>query len=220
MTSSYSSTLLWSLIVQGKCSGNVFHRFSLEFKVGLGKRFGPLSLTTEQAYTTCCMPKSSLILQAGMRSFHSHDYYITFKHWRILQFKKAWHNNCQQILMPTSQFFSSLYSSIQPYTLLPSSPLFLPFLALSQASPSILPFLPCHITHRLPFPPIYQQMQMFIILANTFDNSCEQLKGLQKRRMKLHLAIGGSIMTYFSLFPAGEKLTCFTLFLSFFNQKR
>ena len=149
-----------------------------------------------------------------------HGYYFTIKHWRILQFKKTWHNNFQQTPIHTSQFFSSLYSSIQPCTLLPSSPLFLPFLALSQASPSILPFLPCHITHRLPFPPIYQQMQMFIILANTFDNSCEQLKGLQKRRMKLHLAIGGSIMTYFSLFPAGEKLTCFTLFLSFFNQKR
>ena len=123
--------------------------------------------------------------------------------------------------MPTLQFFLSLYPSIQPCTLLPSSPLFLPLLALSRAFPSILPFLPSHITHEgLPFPPTCQQMQIFIILVNTFDNSCEQLKGLQKRRMKLHLAIGGSIMTYFSLFPAGEKLTCFTLFLSFFNQKR
>ena len=100
------------------------------------------------------------------------------------------------------------------------SSLSLLFLRPPQASyPSSPATLPID-SHSLPFPPIYQQMQMFIILANTFDNSCEQLKGLQERRMKLHLAIGGSIMTYFSLFPAGEKLTCFTLFLSFFNQKR
>ena len=109
--------------------------------------------------------------------------------------------------MPTSQFFSSLYSSIQPCTLLPSSPLFLPLLALSRAFPSILPFLPSHITHEgLPFPPTCQQMQIFIILVNTFDNSCEQLKGLPKRRMKLHLATEGTIMTCFSLFSAEEKL--------------
>ena len=220
MTSSYSSTLLSSLIVQGKCSGNVFHRFSLEFKVGLGKRFGPLSLTTEQAYTTCCMPRSSLILQAGMRSFHPHNYYITFKHWRILQFKKAWHNNSQQTLIPTTRFFSSLYSSIQPCTLLPSSPLFFPLLALSRASPSILPFLPSHITHEgLPFPPTCQQMQIFIILVNTFDNSCEQLKGLPKRRMKLHLATEGTIMTCFSLFSAEEKLMCLNVFFHFFIKR-
>ena len=147
--------LFWSLIVQGKCSGNVFHRFSLEFKVGLGKCFGPLSLTTEQAYTTCCMPRSSLILQAGMGSFHPHDYYITFKHWRILQFKKAWQNNSQQTLVPTSRFFSSLYSSIQPCTLLPSSPPFLPLLALSRAPPqasypSSPPTLPTMGSHSLP----------------------------------------------------------------------
>ena len=174
--SSYSNTSLWSLIVQGNCSGNVFLRFSLELKVGLGERFGPLSLTNEQAYTTCCMPRSSLILYAGMRSFHPHDYYTTIKHWHILQFK---------------------------------------------ASPSILPFLPSHITHRgLTFPPKCQQMQIFIILVNTFDNSCEQLKGLPKRRMKLHLATEGTIMTCFSLFSAEEKLMCLNLFLSFFHQKR
>ena len=109
--------------------------------------------------------------------------------------------------MPTSQFFLSLYPSIQPYTLLPSSPLFFPLLALSRAFPSILSFLPSHITHEgLPFPPKCQQMQIFIILVNTFDNSCEQLKGLPKRRMKLHLAIEGTIMTCFSLFSAEEKL--------------
>ena len=219
--SSYSNTSLWSLIVQGNCSGNVFLRFSLELKVGIGERFGPLSLTNEQAYTTCCMPRSSLILYAGMRSFHPHDYYTTIKHWHILQFKKAWHNNSQQTLKPTSQFFSSFYSSIQPCTLLPSSPLFLPLLALSQASPSILPFLPSHITHRgLTFPPKCQQMQIFIILVNTFNNSCEQLKRLQKSRMKLHLATEGTIMTCFSLFSAEEKLMCLNLFLSFFHQKR
>ena len=122
--------------------------------------------------------------------------------------------------MPTSQFFSSLYSSIQPCTLLPSSPLFF-LLALSRASPSILPFLPFHITHDgLPFPPKCQQMQMFIILVNTFDNSCEQLKGLQKRRMKLHLATEGTIMTCFSLFSAEEKVECLFLSLSMFHQKR
>ena len=143
-------------------------------------------------------------------------------HWCILQFKKAWHNNCQQTLMPTSQFFSSLYSSIQPCPLLPSSPLFLLLLALSWASPSILPFLPSHITHDgFPFPPKCQKMQIFIILVNTFDNSCEQLKGLPKRRMKLHLAIEGTIMTCFSLFSAEEKLMCLILSLSFFfHQKR
>ena len=221
MTSSYSSTFLWSLIVQGKCSGNVFNRFSLELKVGLGKRFRPLSLATEQVCTTCCMPRGSLILPAGMRSFHPHENYITFKHWRILQFKEAWDNNCQQTLVPTSQFFSLLYPSIQPCTLLPSSPLFLPLLALSRASPSILPFLPSHITHEgLPFPPTCQQMQIFIILVNTFDNSCEQLKGLPKRRMKLHLATEATIMTCFSLFSAEEKLMCLNLILSFFHQKR
>ena len=140
--------------------------------------------------------------------FIPRDYYITFKHWHILQFKKAWHNNCQQILMPTSQFFLSLYPSIQPCTLLPSSPLFFPLLALSRASPSILPFLPSHITHEgLPFPPTCQQMQIFIILVNTFDNSCEQLKGLPKRRMKLHLAIEGTIMTCFSLFSAEQTFS-------------
>ena len=49
-------------------------------------------------------------------------------------------------------------------------------------------------------------MQIFIILVNTFDNSREQLKGLPKRRMKLHLAIEGTIMMCFSLFSAEEKL--------------
>ena len=123
--------------------------------------------------------------------------------------------------MPTSQFFSSLYSSIQPCPLLPSSPLFLLLLALSWASPSILPFLPSHITHEgFPFPPKCQKMQIFIILVNTFDNSGEQLKGLPKRRMKLHLATEGTIMTCFSLFSAEEKLMCLILSLIFFHQKR
>ena len=99
------------------------------------------------------------------------------------------------------------YCPIQPSILLPSSPLFLPLLALSRAFPSILPFLPSHITHDgFPFPPKCQQMQMFIILVNTFDNSCEQLKGLQKRRMKLHLATEGTIMMCFIFFSAEEKL--------------
>ena len=81
--------------------------------------------------------------------------------------------------------------SIHPFNLALSS---LPLLFSSLYSPfsglpSILTFLPSHITHdRLPFPPKCRQMQMFIILVNTFDNSCEQLQGLQKRRMKLHLA--------------------------------
>ena len=86
---SYADFSIWNPKILGNCSGNVFLRFSLELKVGLGERFGPLSLTNEQAYTTCCMPRSSLILHAGMRSFHPHDYYIIFKHWHILQFKKA-----------------------------------------------------------------------------------------------------------------------------------
>ena len=124
-----------------------------------------------------------------------------------VQFKKA-----------ASQFFSSLYSSIQPCILLPFSPLFLPLLALSQASPSILPFSPSHITHDgLPFHPKCQQIQTFIILVNTFDNSCKQLKGLQKRRMTLHLATEGTIMTCFSLFSAEENLVCLILSLSFFS---
>ena len=145
---------------------------------------------------------------------------ITFNHWRILQFKKAWQNNSQQTLMPTSRFFSSLYSAIQPCTLLPSSPLFFPLLALSRASPSILSFLPSHITHEgLPFPPTCQQMQIFIILVNTFDNSCEQLKGLPKRRMKLHLATEGTIMTCFSLFSAEEKLMRLNFFFHFFIKR-
>ena len=102
-----------------------------------------------------------------------------------------------------------------------SSPLFFHLLALSRASPSILPFLPSHITHEgLPFPPKCQQMQIFIILVNTVNNSCEQLKRLQKSRMKLHLATEGTIMTCFSLFSAEEKLMCLNLFLSFFHQKR
>ena len=123
--------------------------------------------------------------------------------------------------MPTSRFFSSLYSSIQPCTLLPSSPPFLPLLALSRAPPpSILPFLPSHITHNgLPFPPKCQQMQIFIILVNTFDNSFEQLKGLPKRRMKPHLATEGTILTCFSFFSAEEKLMCLNLFLSLFLLK-
>ena len=99
------------------------------------------------------------------------------------------------------------YCPIQPSILLPSSPLFLPLLALSRAFPSILPFLPSHITHDgFPFPPKCQQMQIFIILVNTFDKSCEQLKGLQKRRMKLHLATEGTIMMCFIFFSAEEKL--------------
>ena len=118
--------------------------------------------------------------------------------------------------MLTSQFFSSLYPSIQPCTLLPSSPLFLPLLALSWASLSILPFLPSHITHDgLPFPPKCQQMQIFIILVNTFENSCKQLKGLQKRRMKLHLATEGTITTCFSLFSAEEKFMFLNLSFSY-----
>ena len=128
------------MIVQGKCRGNVFHRYNLKLKVRPYKRF------------------------------------------------------C---------------------TLLPSSPLFLPLLVLSRASPSILPFLPSHTTHGLPFHPICQQRQMFIIKANTFDNSCEQLKGLQKRRMKLHLATEGTIMTCFSLFSAEEKEECLIFSFNF-----
>ena len=61
---------------------------------------------------------------------------------------------------------------------------------------------------------------IFIILVNTFDNSFEQLKGLPKRRMKLHLATEGTIMTCFSLFSAEEKLMCLNFFLSSFHQKR
>ena len=79
------------------------------------------------------------------------------------------------------------------------------FIQLTLHSP---PFISSHITHDgLPFPPKCQQMQIFIVLINTFDNSCEQLKGLQKRRMKLHLATEGTIMMCFSLFSAEEKLT-------------
>ena len=79
------------------------------------------------------------------------------------------------------------------------------FIHLTLHSP---PFISSHITHdELPFPPKCQQIQLFIVLINTFDNSCEQLKGLQKRRMKLHLATEGTIMMCFSLFSAEEKLT-------------
>ena len=113
---------------------------------------------------------------------------------------------------------------IHPFNLaLSSLPLLLSSLysPFPEPPPSILPFLPSHITHNgLPFPPKCQQMQIFIILVNTVNNSCEQLKRLQKSRMKLHLATEGTIMTCFSLFSAEEKLMCLNLFLSFFHQKR
>ena len=123
---------------------------------------------------------------------------------------------------PSCKLSSFSRRSIHPFNLaLPSLPLFLPLLALSRASTSILPFLPSHITHGgHPFPPKCRQMQMFIVFINTFDNSCEQLKGLPKRRMKLHLATESTTMTCFSLFSAEEKLMCLILSLSFFHQKR
>ena len=74
-----------------------------------------------------------------------------------MQFKKAWNNNCQQILMPTLQFFLSLYPSILPCTLLPSSPPFLssfpPFTRPFPGLPkhSTLPPLP-HYPWRAPIP--------------------------------------------------------------------
>ena len=111
--------------------------------------------------------------------------------------------------------------SIHPFNLALS---FLPLLFSSLYSPfsglpSILPFLPSHITHdRLPFPPKCQQMQMFIILVNTFDNSCEQLQGLQKRRMKLHLATELPSWRVWVCFL--QKKSCLILSLSFFHQKR
>ena len=100
------------------------------------------------------------------------------------------------------------HCSIHPFNLA------LSFLPLLWASLSILPFLPSHTTHGLPFHPICQQLQMFIIKANTFDNSCEQLKCLQKRRMKLHLATEGTIMTWFNFFFCRRKGRVFN-FVSF-----
>ena len=112
---------------------------------------------------------------------------------------------------------------IHPFNLaLSSLPLLLSSLysPFPEPPPSILPFLPSHITHNgLPFPPKCQQMQIFIILVNTFDNSFEQLKGLPKRRMKPHLATEGTILTCFSFFSAEEKLMCLNLFLSLFLLK-
>ena len=57
------------------------------------------------------------------------------------------------------------------------------------------------------------------MIANTFDKSCEQLKSLQKRRMKLHLATEDTTMTCFSLFSAEEKLMSLILSLSFVSSK-
>ena len=112
----------------------------------------------------------------------------------------------KRLLLPLRSFS---HCSIHPFNLA------LSFLPLLWASLSILPFLPSHTTHGLPFHPICQQLQMFIIKANTFDNSCEQLKCLPKRRMKLHLATEGTIMTCFSLFSAEEKEECLIFSFNF-----
>ena len=95
---------------------------------------------------------------------------------------------------------------------------------LSSFPPFARPFpgLPKHLTLP-PLPhyswaPIPSQMStnaIFIILVNTFDNSFEQLKGLPKRRMKLHLATEGTIMTCFSLFSAEEKEECLIFSFNF-----
>ena len=90
------------------------------------------------------------------------------------------------------------HCSIHPFNLaLSSLPLLFSSLCSSFPGPphASYPSSPSHTTHGLPFHPICQQRQMFIIKANTFDNSCEQLKCLQKRRTKLHLATEGTIMT-------------------------
>ena len=102
-------------------------------------------------------------------------------------------------------FLSSFLLFTSPFTGLPKHP--------------TLPPLP-HYPQWAPIPSQMSTNAIFIILVNTFDNSFEQLKGLPKRRMKLHLATEGTIMTCFSLFSAEEKLMCLNLFLSFFHQKR
>ena len=108
--------------------------------------------------------------------------------------------------------FSRRY--IHPFNLaLSSLPLlFPPFTHPFRASPSILPLLPSH--DRLPFPPKCQQMQMFIILVNTFDNSCEQMQGLQKRRKwKTPLSHWGYHHDVFKFFSAEEKFSHFISFI-------
>ena len=129
----------------------------------------------------------------------------------------------KQFPTDTHAHFAVFLVALFSHLTLHSPPFLWSFLPFTRPFPG----LPKHPTLR-PFPhypqwaPISSQMStnaIFIILVNTFDNSFEQLKGLPKRRMKLHLATEGTIMTCFSLFSAEEKLMCLNFFFHFFIKR-
>ena len=113
--------------MQGKCRGNVFHKYSLKLKVGPCKLFEHFLLPLNQRapYVACL----AVWYYTQIWEFVAlHDCYITIKHWRILQFNRLDITIANRLSLTLHSFS---HYSIHPFNLALSS---LPLLFYSLCS--------------------------------------------------------------------------------------